>query len=37
MLRHAGGADVADAVDAALGAAVADGVEAHLRQIGEYP
>lgn len=36
MLRHAGGMDVADAVDAELGAAVAQGVEAHLREIGEY-
>lgn len=36
MLRHAGGADVADAVDDAVAAEVAALVEAHLREIGEY-
>jgi hypothetical protein len=35
MVRHAGGAEVADSIDPALATAIADGVEAHLREIGE--
>lgn len=35
MIRHAGGTETADAIDAARAAAIADGVEAHLRTIGE--
>lgn len=36
MLRYVGAGDVADAVDDAVAAQVADQVEAHLRSIGEY-